>query len=180
MLQGVKTGVHIWLRSVTLSGKAVVIRSLKKASLSFSFLPLLSFPYYSLLTALFLLNPLAFWYYFPLNSLLLSFLVSSALLLWLSCYLPFRVAIFPWWFYHQLLFSETLLWAKNSSSNVLCNKECKIKVLYLFIEVDRKDRHEINKILKLLENDNVGIRKCWTGYLGWDLFVDRKSGGAEK
>lgn len=59
-------------------------------------------------------------------------------------------------------------------------KNVKLKVLCLFIQVERKDRHEINKLLKLLEDDNVGIRKCWTGYPGWDLFVDRNSGGAEK
>lgn len=96
MLRGVKTGMHIWLRSVTLSGKAVVIRSFLKASLSFSFLPLLSFPYYNLLTDLFLVNPLAFWYHFPLiHYCFLSRLVPLSFCL--SCYLPFRVVIFPWW-----------------------------------------------------------------------------------
>lgn len=39
-------------------------------------------------------------------------------------------------------------------------KNVKLKVLCLFIQVERKDRHEINKLLKLLEDDNVGIRKC--------------------
>lgn len=52
--------------------------------------------------------------------------------------------------------------------------------IYLFKLRGKTDMKEIDKLLKLLEDDNVGIRKCWTGYLGWDLFVDRKSGGAEK